>query len=162
MTSVSRRMLLLGGASAMAASTANWPHLATADTRKRHPACGCVMLYPDEEFMRDCLTHDADGRRWDSYTGREIAALEGYEVFVCEEDGDCYCCGKGSMGGMPKGALMAGRMSGYYEPEWDEKCLDCLRAEWVNVQTTDWFGMAMQIDAEERAEQTHRIQKVSQ
>lgn len=143
-----------------AAASALLPYAppAIADDRARFPACGCINPRPTDEFGA-CLTHDAKGRRWDSYTGREVAEECGYKVFVAGFDGEAsYCCAPGSFQPMPKGTLMAGWMSGYYEPEYEEKCLECVQREWVLVQTTDWLGIyqahvsAPAVDEEKKTE----------
>lgn len=154
MTYVSRRMLLLGGVSSLVAATISVP-LAAADTRKRFPACGCVDPYPDSGCS-NCLTHDERGRRWDSYTGHEVAALYGYEVH--EADGEeecCDSCGYRAYEPMEAGTPFAAWVSGYYEPEAEQQCLDCLRADWLNVTTTDWYGMHLA----DRAQHGQGLQK---
>lgn len=141
----SRRALLLGGTTTLVTATFARPSFA-ADARKRFPACGCVDPYPDHEFS-DCLTHDDKGRRWDSYAGREVAELHGYSVFSVADGEEEYCDNCGFSEPMAAGTLFAAWMSGYYEPEPEQKCLDCLRDDWLFVQTTDWYAWQREEDA---------------
>ncbi len=102
--------------------------------------CGCPAPYK-ASFGHTCIVHDANGRRWDSYTGEEIAKDDGLTIHTA--DGETYCgCARHTGTDMPAGTLCVEIISGGEEPEADVKCLDSYRQEWINVQTIDWIAAA--------------------
>lgn len=153
MVSVSRRKLLTGAAAVALSPIAP---TAQANDQERFAGCGCINPRPQDEFG-ECLTHDKHGRRWDAYTEDEVLALLGYtekDIYIVGPDDEALCCNYGpetvnngrtffeANRNMPIGTKMAGCVSGYYEPEYDEKCAACHRAEWLTIQTTDWYALA--------------------
>ncbi len=96
--------------------------------------------------FRPSLVHDANGRRWDSYTGEEVAALERQSIGVQTEATrwSCYCPAHEAEPDclMPVGTKCVWVKTSYEYDEWDCHCLESWRQQWIDVVTTDWSALA--------------------
>lgn len=143
MSDLDRRQVLQ--TSAALAAVAVMPGASAAPTSTRLHPCGCANTCPDDEFGGDCLVHDENGRRFDSYTAEEVAAEYGLKVEHQTEETEWSCyCGRHDDDLMPVGTPCVWEKTSYEYDEWECTCLAALRAEWLSAVTTDWSDMARQ------------------
>jgi hypothetical protein len=138
---VKTRRHVLKGAVATAASVALPAPIviALADDQ----ACGCPRVH-EPIYGHTCTTHDERGRRWDNYTAEDVAA-EYHATVEFAPGGDdawhCYCH-RYHDGEMAEGTPCVWEKASYEYDEWDCKCLESVRDDWLHAVTTDWIAMA--------------------
>lgn len=103
-------------------------------------ACRC-------RFHDGCTVHDDEGRRWDSYTPEEVAALEGVAVMKSEPEWSCYCGRhKATNDEMPEGTPCVWKHISHEYDEWECECLEAYRDSWLYHQTVDWAALGRAAD----------------
>ena len=90
-------------------------------------------------FHDGCTVHDDDGRRWDSYTAAEVAALDDLKVEPAEPDWSCYCGRhEATDAELPAGTPCVWRRTSYEYDEWECECIESYRDSWLSHQSIDW------------------------
>lgn len=109
-------------------------------------ACRCRF------HLDDCTVHDRDGKRWDAYTIADVAKISRLEFKAAPADRDpwnCYC-GRHVDDEVPAGTLCHWEKTSYEYDEWECRCADSCRDDFLRDVTIDWAGMARRDDRRAR------------
>lgn len=107
--------------------------------------CGCRRVH-EVAFGDECIVHDETGRKWSSYTPDDYAKRERIpiEAQTADSEWSCYC-GKHPDNLMPVGTKCVWHKTSYYDDEWECRCLQSERDEWLYAVTTDWRSLSKEI-----------------
>lgn len=111
--------------------------------------CGCSKLHLEYEG-EDCTVHDEAGKRWDAYTGDEIAKAMnygGYEIQTADTEWSCYCGRHDDQGDnlMPIGTRCLWFKTSYEYDEWECQCEASIKDDWLRDTTIDWYAASKEI-----------------
>ncbi len=106
-------------------------------------ACGCTRVH-ELKYGHTCTVHDETGRRWDSYSAEEVAAMDRETVEPAKAEWACEC---GRHDNDPDQFMAIGtpciwRKTSYEYDEWEVACIESHRDGWLLCVTTDWVEFA--------------------
>lgn len=106
-------------------------------------ACGCQRVH-HQSYGHTCIVHDENGKRWDSYSADEVATRDRLKVEVQTSDtGWTCCCGRhGPDDMMWVGTACWWSQVAIESDEYECRCLESHRDDWLLCVTTDWIAMA--------------------